>query len=168
MLPSVFSLLLLLFSSVSARILTPGIFKRSTDLIEDCSDETYMVEIKNITLTPAFPEPGKDLLIEVEGELKERVEEGAEAQVTVKLGVVTLIRKTFDICKELKDNDFDVQCPISKGPLKITKTVKLPKEIPPGDFRVIVNAYNYDEADLACLRAHVDFRKKRPGLLRQD
>lgn len=29
----------------------------STDLVEDCSDDTYIVEIRDITLDPAFPEP---------------------------------------------------------------------------------------------------------------
>ncbi|KAF7732827.1 Phosphatidylglycerol/phosphatidylinositol transfer protein [Apophysomyces ossiformis] len=131
-------------------------------------DDTYILKIKDITLTPPFPVPGEELKIEASGFLEEDVEEGAAARVTVKLGLVTLLRKTFDICDELKKNDVELKCPIKKGELKLTQTVKLPKEIPPGDFRVFVEAYNYDDADLACLRAHVDFRKRRGHLLYQE
>ncbi|CDS10151.1 hypothetical protein LRAMOSA02828 [Lichtheimia ramosa] len=144
----------------------------STDLIEDCSDDSYGVEIRDITLTPSFPEPGKELLIEAEGIIKEPIQDGAYVQVTVKIGVVTLIRRTFDLCEEMQKNDV-LDCPVRQGPTKasivepsshdhhiITKTVQLPKEIPKGDFRVYAQAYNYDDSDLACLKAHVDFRKR--------
>ncbi|KAJ8655558.1 hypothetical protein O0I10_008844 [Lichtheimia ornata] len=134
----------------------------STDLIEDCSDASYAVEIKDITLTPSFPEPGKELLIEAEGIIKEPIEDGAYVEVTVKLGVITLIRKTFDLCEEMQKNDV-LDCPVKKGPLTLAKKVQLPKEIPRGDFRVFAQAYNSDESDLACLKAHVDFRKHRFG-----
>ncbi|KAI7877381.1 hypothetical protein K492DRAFT_171764 [Lichtheimia hyalospora FSU 10163] len=129
----------------------------STDLIEDCSDDSYAVEIQDITLTPPFPEPGKELLIEATGIIKEPIQDGAFVQVTVKLGLVTLLRKTFDLCEEMQKNDV-LECPVKEGPLKITKVVKLPKEIPKAEFRVFAAAYNYDDSDLACLKAHVDFR----------
>src|SRR5688500_11726857 len=31
----------------------------ATDLIQDCSDDSYVLRIKDITFTPPFPEPGK-------------------------------------------------------------------------------------------------------------
>lgn len=84
----------------------------------DAGDETYGVEIKDITLTPSFPEPGKELLIEAEGTVKDAILDGAIVQVTVKLGLVTLIRKTFDLCEEMEKNDV-LNCPVEKGDIKV-------------------------------------------------
>lgn len=75
------------------------------------------MEIRDITLTPSFPEPGKELLIEAEGIIKDPIQEGAYVQVTVKIGVVTLIRRTFDLCEEMQKNDV-LDCPVRQGPTK--------------------------------------------------
>jgi hypothetical protein len=48
--------------------------------------------------------------------------------MTVKLGVVTLIRKTVDFCEELKGTS--LECPVQKGPIKFVKTFDLPQELP--------------------------------------
>lgn len=85
----------------------------------NAGDASYAVEIKDITLTPSFPEPGKELLIEAEGIIKEPIEDGAYVEVTVKLGVITLIRKTFDLCEEMQKNDV-LDCPVKKGPLTVS------------------------------------------------
>ncbi|KAI7852501.1 ML domain-containing protein [Circinella umbellata] len=132
-----------------------------TDLIEDCSDDSYILEIKDITLTPPMPVPGEDLIIEAVGYLKETVDQGASANVLVKLGVVTLLHKDFDICGQLEDNDTELKCPIENGLIKVTQKVTLPKEIPKAHFKVQVRATNWDESDLACLNVDVDFRRRR-------
>ncbi|KAI9318435.1 ML domain-containing protein [Dichotomocladium elegans] len=132
-----------------------------TRLIEDCSDETFILDIQDITLTPAQPEAGKELLIEAEGVLHERVDAGAKAHVIVKMGVVQLLRRTFDLCDEAEKNDMEVQCPVENGYVKIAKTVTLPKEVPKAHYRVQVRAENYDGAPLACLNINVDFRRHR-------
>lgn len=75
------------------------------------------MEIRDITLTPPFPEPGKELLIEAEGMIKEPIQDGAYVEVIVKIGVITLIRKTFDLCEEMQKNDV-LDCPVHKGPTK--------------------------------------------------
>ena len=43
----------------------------------------------------------------------------------VKLGVVQLLRKKFDICVELEKNkdDVELQCPIEKGDLSVSVSV---------------------------------------------
>ena len=59
--------------------------------------------------------------------MKEDISEGTTIEVTVKYGVVQLIKKKFDFCDEA--DKVDEECPIEKGELDITKDVDLPKEI---------------------------------------
>ncbi|KAI8090812.1 ML domain-containing protein [Thamnidium elegans] len=171
----VFSLLFLLFSNVvsaglvswSDQSFSPSYYSSRTRVsnveIEDCSDETYLLQIQSIKVMPDIVTPGAELTLEAEGILLETVTPGSFADVQVKLGVVTLIRKRFDLCDTLENNKdkVDLQCPIEKGNLKITQKITLPKEIPKAVFKVYVNAYTADEADLACIRIKVNFRPRR-------
>ncbi|KAI9351057.1 ML domain-containing protein [Pilaira anomala] len=133
---------------------------KSNVWIKDCSSSNYVLHIDNIKITPDFVTPGAELTIEASGTLDETVLPGATANVIVKLGVVTLLKKKFDICDELqkKEDEIALQCPINQGYLALIQKVSLPKEIPKGKFRVLVNAYTADENDLACLDVTVDFR----------
>lgn len=47
----------------------------------------------------------------------------------VKWGLITLISQTVDLCDELKN--VDMECPLEKGAMVLTKQVDLPKQIPP-------------------------------------
>lgn len=70
-------------------------------------------------MTPPYPSPGDNLTIEAIGYLEEPVDYGAEAHVLVKLGFVQLLKRTFDICQEIDNNDVDLQCPIMDGLVKV-------------------------------------------------
>ncbi|CDS14561.1 hypothetical protein LRAMOSA06730 [Lichtheimia ramosa] len=129
-----------------------------TSLIHDCSDSSYILDIQDITLTPPYPSPGDNLTIEAIGYLEEPVDYGAEAHVLVKLGFVQLLKRTFDICQEIDNNDVDLQCPIMDGLVKVTQKITLPEEIPKAHFKVQVRAENYDKRPLACLDVDIDFR----------
>ena len=74
-------------------------------------------------------------------------QDGAYADVTVKLGLIKLLQKQFDICEEAyvllyfcrgEANEISananstVQCPVKPANYKISQTVELPKEIPKG------------------------------------
>ena len=63
------------------------------------------------------------------GTVLETIEDGAYVHLQVKYGVIRLITTKADLCEQLKN--VDIECPIEEGPLTITKTVELPKEIPP-------------------------------------
>lgn len=83
-------------------------------------DDDYILDIKDITLTPPNPQPGEELLIEATGYLKERVDFGAYAHVTVALNRrLVLLRKTFDLCEEMENNDAEIKCPVEPGLLKV-------------------------------------------------
>jgi capsular polysaccharide biosynthesis protein len=72
---------------------------------------------------------GQSLLIQATGTVKEDILEGAYVNLEVKYGYIKLINTVADLCKEIKN--VELECPIEKGNISITKTVELPKEIPP-------------------------------------
>lgn len=76
-----------------------------------------------------FFNSGKILNIKASGILNERIEQGATVSLEVKWGLITLIKQTVDLCDELKN--VDMECPLEKGEMVLTKQVELPKQIPP-------------------------------------
>ena len=69
------------------------------------------------------------MTISAKGTLLERIEKGATVNLEVKWGLITLIKQTVDLCDELKN--VDLECPLEKGEMTLTKEVDLPKQIPP-------------------------------------
>lgn len=72
---------------------------------------------------------GVTLSIKASGVLSEDVEEGAKVHLQVKYGLIRIINQEADLCDNLKN--VDLECPLKKGPMELTKDVDLPKEIPP-------------------------------------
>lgn len=70
---------------------------------------------------------GKDLLIKARGNFTAKVEEGAYINLSVKYGVITLIKTEADLCEQMKE--VDEKCPL-EGAKAFTKKVSLPKQIP--------------------------------------
>ena len=71
---------------------------------------------------------GQKLLIEAAGTFTEEVGEGAYINLSVKYGLITLIRMKADLCDQMKE--VDETCPLS-GAKVIKKEVDIPKEVPP-------------------------------------
>jgi hypothetical protein len=124
-----------------------------------CGSDTDVVEIKSIEVSPDPPQPGQDLTVNVVAYAHEVVKEGAYVDITVKLGLIKLLQKRFDVCEEARNSDVDIECPIEEGPYNVTQTVALPKEIPPAKFVVEVKGYTVDDEDLVCVNLKVDFMK---------
>jgi hypothetical protein len=72
---------------------------------------------------------GQTLSINASGNLTERVEQGAYVSLVVKYGLITLIKQTADLCEQLRN--VDLECPLEKGEMTLTKQVDLPSHIPP-------------------------------------
>lgn len=75
----------------------------------------------------------------------------------IKYGLITIIKQTADLCEAVKN--VDLECPLEKGPLKLTKEVALPSQIPPGKYTVLADVYTKDNAKITCLTATVEFHK---------
>ncbi|KAF8901778.1 ML domain-containing protein [Mucidula mucida] len=123
----------------------------------DCGRPTDPIQLESIAVSPDPPKAGEDLTVTVRALVTEAVEEGAYAEVIVKLGRVKILTTTFDICEEAR---YDVSCPMRKGPHIVVHTVALPNDIPRAKFTVDINAYTVDDDDLMCLNLEADFMKK--------
>ena len=106
----------------------------------------YSLVIQKVDLTPNPPQKyvrwvdmaggkaanlrhrGTTLTIEAQGNFTEKVEEGAYINLSVKYGLITLIRTTADLCEQMKE--VDEECPLI-GLKVIKKDVEIPKEVPP-------------------------------------
>ncbi|KAL2171717.1 hypothetical protein VTG60DRAFT_2013 [Thermothelomyces hinnuleus] len=127
----------------------------------DADRATDLVTIDEVILTPNPPEAGTTLVIEATGTVKERILQGAYVNLEVKYGYIRLINTQADLCKEIQN--VDLECPIEKGKISITKTVDLPKEIPPGKYTVQADVYTKDNEHITCLTATVFFNRKPLG-----
>lgn len=150
--------------------------------------ETDPIQIQSIEISPDPPLPGKPLTVKVTGTASEVIEvgpqtiihtefhhclkEGATADVTVKLGLIKLLTKTFDVCEEAyvpfvliyfqnahfplsRSANASVQCPVEKGQYIVEQTVDLPKEIPPGSF-IVLSFRNTSDPLTAKFNIHID------------
>ncbi|BFZ53550.1 Phosphatidylglycerol/phosphatidylinositol transfer protein [Savitreella phatthalungensis] len=126
--------------------------------ISTCDDDdtdSDLLTIQSLVIDPNPPARAQNLTITAEGELKEDIAKGAFVQVDVKYGLIRLLRTTLDLCEQTEK--VDLACPIAKGPRKITKTVQLPAQIPPGRYTVNAVALTEDERRITCLTARVQF-----------
>jgi hypothetical protein len=57
-------------------------------------------QLKSINVSPDPPVPGKNLTVNVDADVLDVIEDGATADVTVKLGLIKLLQKSFDVCEE--------------------------------------------------------------------
>ncbi|KAI9445206.1 ML domain-containing protein [Lactarius indigo] len=127
---------------------------------EDCGNPTDSIQIDSISVSPDPPKPGQDLTVQVKASAKERVEDGAYADVSVKLGLIKILQKQFDLCEEARKANTSVQCPIEEGSYDVEQTVALPKEIPQAKFNINVQGYTKDDDDLFCVKLVVDFMRR--------
>ncbi|KAF3903839.1 hypothetical protein AA313_de0209470 [Arthrobotrys entomopaga] len=132
--------------------------------IKYCVEPRYdpandLVDIERISIDPNPPVAGKSLHLEVSGEVKKRIDEGAYLAVEVKLGVIRLIKKTFDFCDLLTQANVTVSCPIEPGHLEVIKDQDLPAQIPPGKFVVSAHLFTVKNELVTCLHAEVTFAR---------
>ncbi|KAI3619330.1 phosphatidylglycerol phosphatidylinositol transfer protein [Moniliophthora roreri] len=105
------------------RLNTPLVYK-------DCGDSTYAIHITSIQTKPDPPQPGEKLSVTVNATVIKIIEDGAYVNVVVKLGLIKIVSKGFDVCKEARDANATLQCPVDPGNYTVTQTIDLPKDIP--------------------------------------
>ncbi|KAI0064080.1 hypothetical protein BV25DRAFT_1823588 [Artomyces pyxidatus] len=128
---------------------------------ESCGSETDGVHIQSIAISPDPPKAGANLTITVVASAQDKIEDGAYADVIVKLGLIKLPTQRFDLCEEARNANATVQCPIEEGSYHVVQTVELPKDIPKARYNVVANAYTKDDDDLFCVNLKVDFSNRR-------
>ncbi|KAL7413758.1 ML domain-containing protein [Mrakia frigida] len=144
-------------SSSASSLFSPGGSWSS----EDCGEEGDAVILESIDISPDPPIPGQNLTVTVKGVVVSPITDGSYADVLVKFGLIKLIQRRFDLCELASENNATVQCPVLPGPLTITETVELPKEIPPGKYNVQIRAFTAEDDDMLCENLRVDFPIRR-------
>ncbi|KAJ7055694.1 ML domain-containing protein [Mycena amicta] len=124
----------------------------------DCGDPADSVEIQSITVSPDPPKIGEDLTVTIVANVKETIEEGATADVLVKVGRIKLLERTFDLCEEARNANASVSCPVEPGLHTIEQTVALPKEVPKLKYVISVRGFTVEEESMACVDLTVQFR----------
>ncbi|KAI0459633.1 phosphatidylinositol transfer protein [Xylaria acuta] len=125
----------------------------------DGDHEQDTVHIEQVDLLPNPPESGAKLVIRATGTVSKPIEKDAYVKLVVRYGLIRLISTTADLCEQVEN--VDLKCPIEKGKLSITKSVDIPKEVPPGTYNVFADVYNSDDTPITCLQASVTFGMKR-------
>jgi hypothetical protein len=93
-----------------------------------------------VSILPDPPQLGKKAVLTLTGHLSGDIIKGYKdlflmlicrsyADVTVKLGLIQLIKDKFDICKEIVQ--FGETCPIQEGEVEIVKEIDIPSIVPP-------------------------------------
>ncbi|MCJ1244989.1 Phosphatidylglycerol/phosphatidylinositol transfer protein [Trapelia coarctata] len=111
--------------------------------------------VDHVNLLPNPPVAGETLSIDAAGNFTQRVEDGAYVVLTVKYGLITLIKTKENLCEQLAN--VDKECPVEKGEMKVTKQVDLPSQVPPGKYFVQADVYNENDERLTCMTATVRF-----------
>ncbi|EGG10955.1 uncharacterized protein MELLADRAFT_123976 [Melampsora larici-populina 98AG31] len=149
-----------MLSKLSDRLTTSDPRTQTIWSFDNCGLETDAITIDSFEVSPDPPQPGKKLTITASGTANERIEEGAYADVVVKLGsFIKILHKQFDICEELRNANATLQCPLEPGQHHIIHTVELPREIPRAKFTVEARAYTQYDDDMACANVVIDFMK---------
>ncbi|RKT18996.1 ML domain-containing protein [Streptomyces sp. 1114.5] len=126
---------------------------------------TDPLQITSITVTPDPPLPGKTNVFTINATAQEEIQDGAYLDVVIKLGLIKLMAKKFDLLAELRgEGSLQLACstsdgksPIPKGPTTLTLTLDLSRETPRAKFSINVRGYTVDDDDLLGLDVKVDF-----------
>jgi len=121
----------------------------------DKSHDKDIIKIQSVDLVPNPPLAGETLIIKAVGTVSQTIEDGAYVILQVKYGLIRLISTKADLCEQIQN--VDMECPIEKGIVAITKAVDLPAEIPPGKYTVFADVYSKDDEPITCLTATVVF-----------
>ncbi|KAH9824494.1 phosphatidylglycerol/phosphatidylinositol transfer protein-like [Teratosphaeria destructans] len=127
--------------------------------LQHCEDpKDDILDLKSVDLDPNPPKAGNTLKIAATGQLSKDVEEGAKIHLTIKYGLITIIRQEVDLCENA--GKLDIECPLEKDEeVKLTKEVDLPSQIPPGKYTVVADVYTKSEEKVTCLTATVEFKR---------
>jgi len=121
----------------------------------DPADDILKIEKADIDPNP--PKPGEKLTIKATGNFKEKVEKGFKMHLQVKYGLITLINQQADGCDTI--GKADLECPLDKGEMTLTKDVDIPREIPPGTYTVLADVYTEEGDKITCLTAKIAFHR---------
>lgn len=136
----------------------------------DCGSPEDPLRIESITSSPDPLTPGSEWKLIIKGVAQSEIKDGAYLDVTVKLGLIKLISKRFDLFEVLRGGDFlgwtltlDTGVgggSIGKGPVVLTLGKKRTRETPGTKYTVSLRGYTAEEDGLLCIDLKADFMKR--------
>ncbi|MCX4419274.1 hypothetical protein ACFY1B_49465 [Streptomyces mirabilis] len=135
----------------------------SIRLVEDASDDSYVLDILDITLTPAWPRLGHQLRCEMDGRLKETVDlTRVTCNVIMKIGPVKMLERSYRLPDLLADMGAGLsgETKPPAGPWKHTWNLRIPETVPVAEHRIHLRARTGDGKDFFALDIPVDFSRR--------
>ncbi|MDT0611042.1 hypothetical protein [Streptomyces lancefieldiae] len=129
-------------------------------LVEDASDDTYVLDILDIALAPALPRLGDQVRWDMDTRLKEAVDLArVTCRVIMKIGPVKMLDRTYPLPDLLARMGArisgDLRPPV--GPWKQTWHLRIPRAVPVARHRIHLHARTVDGKDFFALNIPLDF-----------
>ncbi|WP_206306956.1 hypothetical protein [Streptomyces sp. F001] len=128
--------------------------------VEDASDDTYVLDIFDITLIPTLPRLGHKVCCEMDSHLKETVDlTRVTCNVIMKFGLVKMLDRTY----QLPDLLAGMGARLSgnptppAGPWKQTWNFQIPETVPVAEHRIRLRARTGEGKNFFALDFPVDF-----------
>jgi hypothetical protein len=140
----------------------------------DAGSSYDVLQIQDLTSIPDSVKPGSEWRADIRAVAHDEIKDGAYLEITVKLGLIKLLHKQYDLFEKLRADTAkdgwsltletgDAGEPIRKGDVRMTLAVQLPREIPNARFAIAVRARTVDDDDLAALDFKVDLATSQSG-----
>ena len=120
----------------------------------DCTKPSDRGKINSITITPNPPVEGQTLSINANTTIDEEVT-GGSVKVSLMYGFLPIYKHTFDLCQLLEK--VEKNCPVPKGILDITVNVKVPTDVPGGDYSGKAIATDQNNQEIFCINLNYKF-----------
>ncbi|MFF9128520.1 hypothetical protein ACF09J_35725 [Streptomyces sp. NPDC014889] len=135
----------------------------SNRLVEDASDDNYVMDILDITFTPAWPRLGHQVRWEMDSYLKESVDlTQVTCRVIMKIGPLKILDKRYilpDLLASMGTRlSGDVHPPA--GPWKQTWDLQIPPAVPVARYQIHLRAHTADGKNFLALNIPVAFHHR--------
>ncbi|MEU5695888.1 ML domain-containing protein [Actinosynnema sp. NPDC020468] len=123
---------------------------------EDCATAGHDFALHTVGLTPDPPAAGQGFTVRLAGTVVRTIESGALAHVSIDVGDLTVISRTYDLGQELAQTDPSLRLPLTPG--FYTIPFDFPGSLPKQVFRIRIRVDNADEHHAACVDLSLDLR----------
>ncbi|CAO3621954.1 unnamed protein product [Cunninghamella echinulata] len=145
------SLAVLVLATLSSASVVPKstIVAASDFTICSSTPANDLLTVSSADYNPKPPVPGQLIKVDVGGELKATIADGATIKVAVNAGILTVWQKTYDLCDEAAK--LGQNCPIAPGPQQFSVTDTVPSILPPGTYTLKAIATTVTGQSITCI-----------------
>lgn len=127
--------------------------------LEQCElSDSHILSVELLEMIPQPPKIGGQLIMTAKGVTTDTIVEESYLEVTVKLGLIQILKRNFDLCELLVENDdLGLECPVTAGSYELYKEVEIPSQAPAGKYTVLVKAFNggEEQENIGCVTGEV-------------